>query len=193
MNAVADQKRTDVRGDISFDVGYQILTPEEYHLKRNTVEQIVYRDQKTLKIEAVGTDNGYSEIATNPWLIDFLHQMDEKLNLILSLLSDEETSRHPLDRGKGRNISGSGMKMTVDRPAELEQIVHIDFVLSRFPYVRINLFGKIIRITPLKKSHRVTYDLGIHFLEPDERAIEQIVTHVFQLQRKAIRDNRKST
>jgi len=193
MNAIAEQKRTDVRSDLSFEVNYQILTPEEYTARKGTREPIITQDQQEVRIGALGTDSNGNDIMPNPWVADFLVQMDEKLNHIISLLSEKALDKRVPNRGIGLNISGSGMRMRVDQAVEAGQIVQTDFLLSKFPYVQVNLFGRVIRVTPSEDKDRVTYDLGIHFLDPDERAIERIIAKVFQLQRTAIRNNRKNT
>jgi len=189
VNAVVEQKRTDIRGEFSFEINYQILTPEEYPARRDRSEPLVDRDRTRLKPDTLGTDSK-NGITSNPWIADFLVQMDDKLNHIIEMLSEQGMDTETPNRGIGLNISGSGMKMKVYQPVESGQIIQTDFVLSRFPYIRVNLFGKVVRMAPSEEGGRQTYDLGIRFLDPDDRVIERIIARVFQLQRKAIRDSR---
>ncbi|MEE8398144.1 MAG: PilZ domain-containing protein [Desulfobacterales bacterium] len=188
MNAVPEQKRTDVRGDFSFSVSYRFLTPEEYRTKKNAIEQVVNRGGKRLTLDSNGTDDRGRD--SDSRLVDFLMQMDEKMNRILDLLTEKETRDEGLLQGVGINISGSGMKLRVDRPAEAGQVIHTDFVLSRFPYVRLSLYGRIVQTTPVQESDTGAYDLGVKFLDMDDSARDQIVARIFQAQREAIRRNR---
>jgi len=196
MNALADQKRSDVRVDISCIVNFKFITSEEYESSKNCVSSTFYPAYKTLKINGVGTDN-HDEIAANSQMVEFLVQMDEKLNLILSMLSEKDLIKEEtFEQGNGVNISGSGMRMMVDRPLcqpiEIGQILYLDFKLSLCPYIHVRSHGKVIRMTPLKKENGVTYDLGIHFLDLDDCIRDQIFSKVFQLQREAIRKERQN-
>jgi len=195
MNAIEEQKRADVRGDISFVVNFKVITPEEYEASKNDVEHIPFATHKKLKIDVSETDN-HNAIAPDPQMVEFLARMDEKLDLILAMLSEKNIHREIFEQGQGMNISGSGLRLTVDRPVdqpiELGQILDMDFKLSRIPCIPIHLFGKVIRITSQKKDKGVTYNLGIHFLELYDCTREQIFSQIFQLQREALRRERQN-
>lgn len=189
MSPVQEQKRTDVRGDLSFSVSYRFLTPDEYRVKKGTIEQIVHPGKKRLKLETGGTDDRRRD--SDSWVVDFLLQMDEKMDRILDLLTEKENRHEEIFQGVGINISGSGMRLRVDRPVEAGQVIHTDFVLSRFPYIRLSLFGRIVQAIPLQEGDNAIYDLGVKFLDIDDTARDQIIARIFQIQRETIRKNRK--
>lgn len=188
MSSVQEQKRTDVRGDLSFSVSYRFLTPDEYRVKKGAIEQIVHQGKKRLKLETGGTDDRRRD--SDSWVVDFLLQMDEKMDRILDLLTEKENRHEEIFQGVGINISGSGMRLRVDRPVEAGQVIHTDFVLSRFPYIRLSLFGRIVQATPLQEGDNAIYDLGVKFLDIDDTARDQIIARIFQIQRETIRKNR---
>lgn len=189
MSPVQEQKRTDVRGDLSFSVSYRFLTPDEYRVKKGAIEQIVHPGKKRLKLETGGTDDRRRD--SDSWVVDFLLQMDEKMDRILDLLTEKENRHEEIFQGVGINISGSGMRLRVDRPVEAGQVIHTDFVLSRFPYIRLSLFGRIVQAIPLQEGDNAIYDLGVKFLDIDDTARDQIIARIFQIQRETIRKNRK--
>lgn len=190
IDTVPEQRRSCVRGDLIFRVKYRIITRKEYEKSKKTIDPILYRDYNRFKIDIGNTDNIGNEISPNISLIDFLFQIDEKLDRILSLLSEKENWPELYSEGIGSNISGSGMLLRIDKPAERNQIIHTNFLLSKLPYVCINLFGEIAHITPLNEEGKMFYNLGIKFVDPDETAREKIIARVFETQRKAIRSTK---
>lgn len=190
IDTVPEQRRSCVRGDLIFRVKYRIITRKEYEKSKKTIDPILYRDYNRFKIDIGNTDNIRNEISPNVSLIDFLFQIDEKLDRILSLLSEKEDWPEIYSEGIGSNISGSGMSLRIDKPAERNQIIHTNFLLSKLPYVCINLFGEIVHITPLNEEGKMFYNLGIKFVDPDETAREKIIARVFETQRKAIRSTK---
>jgi len=196
MNTNEEQRRADLRGDISFQVHFKILTQAEYEANKNSIHYTPCYNHKLLQMEASGIDSKIDSGIPNPQMAEYLSRIEEKLDLILAILSEKEQNKEIFEQGTGINISGSGMRMMVDRspdqPVEVGQILYTDFVLSKLPYIRINLFGKVLRVTLLKKDQGITCDLGIQFLDPDERIREQIFSKIFQLQRKAIRNSKQT-
>ncbi len=190
IDTVPEQRRSCVRGDLIFRVKYRIITRKEYEKSKKTIDPILYRDYNRFKIDIGNTDNIGNEISPNISLIDFLFQIDEKLDRILSLLSEKEDWPEIYSEGIGSNISGSGMSLRIDKPAERNQIIHTNFLLSKLPYDCINLFVEIVHITPLNEEGKMFYNLGIKFVDPDETAREKIIARVFETQRKAIRSTK---
>ena len=142
---------------------------------------------KGLYIDFSDPDNRFQETTPNASLIDFLLQMDEKLDRILTLLSKEDACSGPSNKGMGTNISGSGMKIIVDKPVQIGQIIHTNFVLSRHPLVFINVFGEVVQVTPMDEGNGTIYALGIEFLDLNPNDRERIISCVFQRQREIIR------
>ena len=184
------ERRSYVRGTFSFKVRFKLLTPEEYQDIKETSSQFGYQDEETIT-DLTDPDKATSEISLNACLIDFLLQMDEKLDQILIKLSKEEVGRGLLAKqGIGINISGSGMNVVVEEPVELGQIIQAHFVLSRIPLVFIDAFGEVLRVKSLDENGIVIYNLGIEFLDLKPNDRERIIACVFQRQRKSIRERK---
>jgi len=187
---ILQERRSYLRGAFSFNVRFRLLTPEEYQDIKETSNQFGYPDEETIT-DLTDPDKADGGITLNACLIDFLLQMDEKLDQILTKLSKEEVDRGFLAKqGIGTNISGSGMNVVVEEPVELGQIIQAHFVLSRIPLVFIDAFGEVLRVKPLDENGTVTYNLGIEFLDLKPSDRERIIACVFQRQRKSIRERR---
>ncbi len=183
---ITKERRSYVRGELSFKVRFRIMTPEEYETVKMSGNQIVSPDRR-LSVDSNNTNRGATEITPNAFMIDFLLQMDEKLDQILAILSKDGVDKGPLNQGIGVNISGSGMNIMTEKPVEPGQIIHANFVLSRLPLVFIDLFGQVVRVAPLDEDSEGMYHLGIKFLDLDPDDRERIIACVFQRQREIIR------
>jgi len=182
----SEERRSYVRGDISFKVKFRVATPEEYEEVKGADDQFLSQDKET-GIDIDDTGKRAREITPNSYMIDFLLYIDEKLDQILDVLSKDEVDKEIYSQGVGVDISGAGMKIIADKPVEHGQIIHTNFVLSRFPLVFIDVFGEVGRVTQVDKDGKTTYLLGIKFLNLKSSDRESIIACVFQRQREIIR------
>lgn len=191
INMISHERRSYVRGEFPFKVRYTLLTPDEYQKLTETINHIPYTDER-IGSEIGDKNTRDAEMSLNPYLIDFLLKIDEKLDLILSRLSPEDTETHYLAKqGMGTNISGSGMNMVISEPAQPGQIIHTGFVLSKAPLVYLDLFGEILWVTPSADNDGKVFNLGIEFLDLKPADQERIIACVFQRQRKSLRQRKK--
>ncbi|MBA7695204.1 hypothetical protein ES703_103826 [subsurface metagenome] len=184
------ERRSHVRGDFSFKVKFRIMTPEEYETVKGAGDQILSPD-KGIGIDSNDINRRDEEIYPNACMIDFLLRMDEKLDQILAILSKDGVDKGRLNQGIGINISGTGMEIITDKPVEPGKIIHANFVLLRFPLVFIDVFGEVLRGTPVDEDGKTIYYIGIKFLDLDQNDRERIIACVFQRQREIIRKSKK--
>ena len=185
--------RSDVRGDFSYTVDYEIITPEEYQSIREKTFRPLTTDMEKLKIGRARSDNDNMDTgyAINGDIAEFFVRMDEKLDRILLMLSKNKAFSECSGRGTGNNISASGMNIDIDRPVKQGQIVHATMVLSKTPFLYIDVYGEIIRVDALEGKDSPLCQVGIEFLNLDETGREKIVAYVFQQQREAIRKRKE--
>ena len=72
------ERRSHVRGDLSFKVKFTLIPPEEYEQAKRTADHNLSPDKETV-IDVNHTDEGGTGITTNSSMIDFILHMDEKL------------------------------------------------------------------------------------------------------------------
>jgi len=186
---VTDEKRSYVRGDLDFKVQYKVLSPEEYEDLRQFDKAIFSPFQNIPDLDFDDTDIG--DVSTgNASIINYLVRMDEKLDRILELISTENNAATPFCSGVGKNISGSGMQMIIDKPVKSGQIIHSKFLLSKLPFVFLDLFGEVIREKQFDKDGKTLYRVGITFLDLNINDRDKIIASVFQKQRAAIRQSK---
>ena len=183
-NAVFEERRSYVRGNLSFKVKFRVITQKEYETLKEAINQ-------SSPPENMSLDDAISkESIVNTFIIDFLLNIDEKLDQVISKLTKDEDSEELLKHGICSDISGSGMSITVDTLVECGQIIHANFILARLPLVYLDAFGEIVRVIPVDENEQSLYKLGVKFLELNTNAKERIISCVFQKQRENIRKSK---
>ena len=180
------ERRSFVRGNFSFNVKFKTMTKDEYKDLKNTNEAIfpTFKQEQGVDIKDRELNAGHLASAS---LINHLVQIDEKLDLILDLLSSGNTVKGLYRQGVGLNISGSGMNIMVDGFVEYGQVIHTKFYLSKFPLVYMDIFGEVVHVAQVDKNGRTHYKLGIKFLDLSINDREKIISSIFQRQRGDIR------
>ena len=190
INIISKERRSYVRGDVFFKVKFEIMSPEEYQDLKRSNKEIFSHNKKGEGIDITDTGNKEASIAPNTYLIDFLLYIDEKLDRILALISQDTSDKESPYQGIGSNISGSGINIITDKPLKPGTIIHTNFVLSKFPLVFIDSFGEIVQVTPADVGGKTSYCHGIKFLDLNPNDRERIIACVFQSQRESIRKSK---
>ena len=187
MNSM--ENRSYVRGEFLFKVKFTLFTREEYeNLQRSKKQNFSSSKYPSEPVFPDPDDPSVSIPDDN--LINFLIQMDEKLDQILLLLSKGEAKKEPFEEGVGVNISGSGMNMIVDKQFEPGQVIRAKFFLTKAPFLFMEVFGEVVRSIRLEEKGEKNYQLGIEFLDLNGHDRDRIITAVFQYQRQTIRKNK---
>ncbi len=188
MTANHKNDREDVRGVFPYIVKYKIITPEEFKAFGDGTEGLPGLLQSQFKIDPKQTDNNGIEFSTDNSVMNFLFHMDQKLDRILSLLFKGEDALGNIEQGIGVNISASGMKMIVDQAVAKGQIVQAHIILSQIPFIRIDTFGEIVRISDIKEIDGDMWHIAVKFINLNANDCEKIFAHIFHHQRKAARE-----
>ncbi len=181
---VLRDRRADVRAQIPFKIKYRILSKEEYEREK--------RDRYHINDRGITDIFNFSEGAEqnrglDPIVIDFLIQLEEKIDRILTLLEREKGVEDTINCGHGLDISASGMKVIINQPANPGDILNGKFMLSRNPLLFIDVFGEIIWVEPTVEEGKEVYQIGVRFLDLQLGIKEKIISCIFQKQREDIR------
>lgn len=185
----SEERRSHVRTDMLFQVKFNVITAEEHRLIMGNKEEKV-----SLRAHSLPIDDPTEFLPGNgidPSLIQFLLQMDQKMDRIMALISGEKREKDFFSHGCGVNISGSGMMAIVDHAVEVGQIIHATFFLSKYPPLYLDLFGEIVRVTPIDEKGAERYQIGIHFLDLSVNDREKIIATVFRRQRESLREQKR--
>jgi len=187
-----DEKRDCVRAKLHADV-HCAITDECEAIKEEKDEgpgRFVVKPIKRsglVEEERYGAGGGF-----DPNLIDFLIQIEDKLDRVLKLLGSREKDDENVFVGQGVDIGGGGMRMLCETAVKSGQILKISFRIFRYPVVSLQVFGKVVRVNPVHEDRQQRYEVAVEFLNLHEDYKEWIITYVFQMQRESIRGKRKS-
>ena len=186
MDILENKNRSYVRGDFTFKVNFKLMTHQEYGALEGLVDESVTPATLPQSLNTADVKKGMLGSA-DASLVNFFFQIDDNLDQILKLLSRDQANQDLPYQGVGLDISGSGMKIKIDRLVETGKIMHAKILLSKFPFVFIDVFGEILWVDPVSEGAQTFYYLGIKFFDlcPDHR--EKIISSVFQRARKVIR------
>jgi c-di-GMP-binding flagellar brake protein YcgR len=183
---VTKERRSDVRGDFPFQIKYKIMKVEEFEDLKRFDKEIFSSTNKAQSVDVIASEISTESMA-NAALMNYILQVDEKLDQILALLSKDGSAAAPFQPGLGQNISGSGIQIVIEQPVECGQIINAKFFLSKLPLVFMDIFGKVIRVDQEDEDSRILYKVGIKFLVLNISDRERIIASVFQKQREDLR------
>jgi len=184
------ERRSYVRGDFSYSVKFRILSADECELRKMAGKQMSFPDQKQLKIATVLDDREDSTSTIPAGLVEFLMRMDQKLDQILSLLTDDEGCNYQFHHGLGVDISATGMGIITDIPVVPKQAIQAKIVLSQLPLICLDVMGEVIQVKKSGKKDKNMHHIGIQFLDLSASEKEKIIKCVFQNERVAIRERK---
>jgi hypothetical protein len=195
------ERREYVRAALWVNVDFSVVNEEEYEAVLRSEQQPGCRfiNQVALPSDESGQYETDSTFRSN--LIDFLIHVDDKLDRVLKLLSrasgpegaasKDDKGDGQLFVGRGSDISGNGMSIICDNTFEQGQILKTSFTISRFPVIRLVLFGQVVRVNSVQEDGKQRYQVVVKFIDMDEDDREKIIAYTFQVQREAIRKKRR--
>jgi PilZ domain len=186
------ERRSYVRGNFSFKIKFKTMTSDEYEAQLISRDPNVSLFQEEHGFAAVGRTQS-ADTSVDASLMNYMARIDEKLDLILELLTKDTEAEGPFEQGIGVNISGSGMNILVDQPIETGQVIHSKIYLSRMPIVFLDIFGEVVRSSEVNECGKNLYSLGIRFLDLSVNDQERIIAMVFKRQRGDLRKRKNGS
>lgn len=121
-------------------------------------------------------------------LLNFLKDMDAKLNMIISLQNQEYMQQQFDFECDITEISGAGLQFSSNKEIETGQAVEMAVVISQIPFKIVGLVGIIQRIE--STDPEFLYVVEYTSIRDDDR--EAIVQFVFHEQREQIRERQNA-
>jgi hypothetical protein len=188
MSEQTKGSREFVRASLTFDVKFRVISKEEYALSKTKISHLDPGEGDSQIFDDFGISSHLKDAGISHELVHFLMQLDGKLDQILTLLSDDKSETVRFKRGTALNIGGGGMKMAVDSPVDVGELVHIQLVLSRMPKMVVDVYGEVVRVDAPSEARSGFFYLGIKFSDLDINTREKIISSVFKQQRRHIRN-----
>jgi hypothetical protein len=193
-----EEKRESVRAALRAEVQFSVMEAHEYEAVKDQIglQGCVGRGPFRASIQPGIADASEGALtgdtAPEADLIGFLIQIDEKLDRILNMLTKKDICNDlPVYVGEGLDISGSGMRLLSEENIEPGKVLDTRFQISRYPAVLLQVYGKVVRTRSMDRHGKPGYEIALAFLDLDESYKEWIISYVFQIQREAIRSEKK--
>ncbi len=188
MGEKSKENREFVRASLTFDVKFRVVSKEEYASSKTKIFQLESHGEKSQIVDGSGVPGYLESAGIRRELVDFLINMDDKLDKILALLNQDKSETVRFKRGTALDIGGSGMRMAVDSPVAVGELVHIQLVLSRVPMMLVDVYGEVVRVDTPAGGGQGFFYLGIKFSNLDINTREKIISSIFKQQRRHIRN-----
>ena len=185
-----DEKRTFVRALISTRAKIKLLTSHE-------LEEI--RSLRAAALPPRGhlpqpTDEDDSTPAYLGELVEFLIQIDDKLDRVMDLLIHGKGGDVvPPEVLQTIDISGAGMFMVLSAPLGVGQLLQVTIRFPGFPLGLFKVLGEVVRVEPASEEKAEVYHTGVRFLEMTDAERDRLVAYTFMQQRRTIRKSKKES
>jgi hypothetical protein len=185
-----ETKRECVRATLGAEVQFAVLDADEYKgRKYETGSRRRWLFDQPVKPPTFREEEVHStDSAFYLNLIQYLVNIEDKLDRVLKVLYKDEMLDAGLFLGEGLDISGGGMRILCHEKLMPGQVLNMTFRIFRYPVMSLEVYGKVCRVTPVDRQR---YEVGVEFLDLDEQYREWIISYVFQMQREAIRSRKK--
>ncbi|CAD7773061.1 hypothetical protein BLFGPEAP_00879 [Candidatus Methanoperedenaceae archaeon GB50] len=77
--------------------------------------------------------------------------------------------------------------MVTRKSLPMDTLIFANFILSKFPFIYIELLGKVVRCEAIKKGE---YSVAIDFVDISHEDRGKIIKYIFQKQRRTLREKR---
>ncbi|MDH4027460.1 MAG: PilZ domain-containing protein [Nitrospirota bacterium] len=121
-------------------------------------------------------------------LYNMVAEIRTKLDFVINhlLLDKEGLLSAPK---KNVNLSAAGIKLIVDVPVNVNDIVEVKMLLPATPPVAVFAYGEIKRARPLDDGRT---DIAIKYINMDDSVREEIIQYALSSQREIIRKKREA-
>ncbi len=185
-----DEKRTFVRALISTRAKIKLLSPHELEEIR-TLRAAAYPLQGHPSPPADGDDDAPAYLGD---LVEFLVQIDDKLDRVMDLLiHGKGGDAAPPEVLQTIDISGAGMFMVLSAPLDVGQLLQVTIRFPGFPLGLFKVLGEVVRIEPAAEERGAVYHTGVQFLEMTDAERDRLVAYTFMQQRRTIRESKKES
>lgn len=150
------------------------------------VRLVPLKEKKRLKSriakDALVVDFTMPPPVNEPVLAEWLHKINNKLDMIIHILSPETKGFLPITF-RIMNISGNGMSFSSREPFKNGEILEIQIVLYTYSYKVLYLYGKVVRV---EKGEGDDYSIAIEFTHLADEVRQELMNFDFKKHRATL-------
>lgn len=172
----------------------RVVTDDQIHYRLLTEEQL---ELVLSRIDKRNSREGWNSPAGQPTdfqieVIRRLEALENKLDLVLELMSEHSDGQRKssLNRGRLTSLSGSGLSFSTADNGDLAAGVNLEILLylPGFPGQPVVIAAQVVRVEAMEEGG---WECAVEYgaiAEPDR---EMIIAYTFQQQRQAIKRQRR--
>ena len=184
-----DEKREFVRAPLHIDARVKPLDKEgvdrKHHMK-SAFSSLPLSGGASEDSDRIGAQD-----TTLSYLMEFMFQINEKLDIVIDLLGGEKSNQKAIEVLETVNISGSGVSLVVSSSVEVGLLLDISLFIPNFPLGVFNVQGEVIRVESKRGDNSEFFEIGVKFLNMSEEERERLIAFTFRQQRRTIRDTKE--
>lgn len=185
-----EEKREFVRADFSIETSIRLVDKDEFDPK-HSLRRMFDSNRPADPNGPISKRSDLSDTAVSA-LWEFLIQINEKLDRIINILSDDIEVENRIEVKETLNISGSGVSMVLTQSVEIGQLLDISLNIPDFPMGVFRIQGEVMRISPYEGIEAGLFEVGIKFLNISDDEREGLIAYTFRQQRRTIRQLKDS-
>ena len=175
----SDERRNELRVNLPIQVWFNVLGSQEEYLRGHSVATLRLAPAARSEPEITGKDE----------LERFLLRLDQKLDFVISLLTDKLGRKKYRHKGVVVDVSENGLRTNSPIPLEIGAALEIGLVLPHMPYRVMDIAADVVW-----KQDAAPKDgpflVGLKFVNVLPQDQDEIVHWIFQKQREEIRARR---
>ncbi|MBI5327227.1 MAG: PilZ domain-containing protein [Deltaproteobacteria bacterium] len=127
---------------------------------------------------------------TNTEILQLLKSMEQKLDFIVKYIAREHHADiTSFEQNKREvNISASGLRFRCAEEFKQGDIVKINLDIPGYPYMLLGTAGEVVRAEKTEEAGSIYYDVAVRFIDLNDEKRSAIIQHLFEVQRKSLKD-----
>lgn len=187
-----------------FPVSYKVISQADfeqkasYYISRRTAYRTVNMESKTnahpMEWSSFENEEDYS-----PALIKIFSYLDQKLNMILfkqeeilKNLTHKHKSKDKFKTGECINISGSGVKILIDKELKKSAILELCIEPLIYPPLYVVALGKIVKLCPSSDKGKAGFETSTEFVAINGDDRDELIKYTFKRQREWITSQKRN-
>jgi uncharacterized protein YfkK (UPF0435 family) len=142
----------------------------------------------SLMDDSESTEQPYEDGTDNKKMYDMIAEIKTKLDFMINHFVLEKEGLLSEDK-KSVNISASGIRFTVNTPAQEGDLMKIKLLLPTYPPVAVFAYGAVKRV---KELDNATYEISLEYLNMNDSVRKEIIQYTLSYQRETIKKFKES-
>ena len=188
--AQEDERRSYFRIHDHLVLDFRQITPEEFDVLKDVVGSGAVKIPDDEKASPFSLHKSLNP--ENQELHTYIRIMNQKLDMIIGLLSNGNRDACMQNAQTDVSLCGSGIQFNSSAPLAVNDYVEVKMVVPVFPYPRITILCQVVRTEAMvEENARHIFKIATKFLVINENDQDFLVKYIFEKEREQLRQERE--